>query len=280
MDPAVEIALWINRRLPRRSLERRASDEAYASWEYESGRASFAEHFGADRLRGNVVLDAACGPGGKTAWYAEAAATVIGVDLDIAHLARARGYGVARGVASRQRFVAADVQRLPLRDGRLDAVTANDALEHFADPAAALAELARIVRPGGRLYVTFPPFPSANGAHLYDYVRIPWCQLLLGRRALWEVVRRAVLETERERGGADADARAERIAREQWEFFENALNGITVRGFLAMLGREPRLRARSIRFEPPRFRWLRPLAALPGLREVLTATLIAELERV
>src|SRR5436190_14564682 len=110
MDLAVEAALWLNRRLPRRSLERRASDEAYAEWQYDNGRAQFIEHFGAERLRGARVLDAACGPGGKTAWYAEKAAWVLGVDLEREHLGQARRYGEARGVAARQRFLAADVE--------------------------------------------------------------------------------------------------------------------------------------------------------------------------
>jgi ubiquinone/menaquinone biosynthesis C-methylase UbiE len=182
MDLAVEIAQWVNRMLPRRSLERRASEEAYATWEYETGRDLFLRHFGPpERLSGKVVLDAACGPGGKTAWYAEAAAGTIGVDLDPAYLRSARRYGTQRGVAARQRFIAADVTRLPLRDASVDIVTANDAMEHFSDPGRALRELARVVRPGGRLFVTFPPFHSPNGAHLYDYVRLPWCQNLLSR---------------------------------------------------------------------------------------------------
>jgi len=280
MDLVVEAALWLNRRLPRRSLERRASEDAYAQWEFETGRTLFLEHFGLDGLRGVSLLDAACGPGGKTAWYAESAALVLGVDRECRHLAQARRYGESRGVGARQRFVAADVLRLPLRDGSFDAVTANDAMEHFSDPAAALAELTRVVRPGGRLYLTFPPYRSPHGAHLYDYVRLPWCQVLLSRRALTVVVERAVLEAERERGGVDVEGRARRVAREQLDFFEHDLNRLTVGGFLELLRGERRLRALRLRFEPPKFRWLRPVVRLPGLREYLTGLVVAELERV
>ena len=278
MDLVVEAALWLNRRLPRRSLERRASEDAYARWEYESGRAVFEAQFGAARLAGATLLDAACGPGGKTAWYAEAGAErVIGVDLEPSYLARAARFSAARGVGSRTRFVAADAGRLPLREAALDLVTANDAVEHFTDPGAVIAELARVLRPGGRLFVTFPPFLSPHGAHLYDYVRLPWCQVFLTRRALGEVVERAVLEAEREAAGAE---RARAIAAEQLRFYDQALNRMTVGRFLAMVGAEKRLRLVRLRCEPPRFRWLRWVAALPGVRELLAAMVAAELERV
>jgi SAM-dependent methyltransferase len=280
MDLVVEAALWLNRRLPRRSLERRESSDAYAEWEYETGRAVFVEHFGAERLRGARVLDVACGPGGKTAWYAETADWVFGVDLDRSHLVEARRYGGARGVAARLRFAAADAVRLPLRDASVDAVTANDAMEHFADPAGVLAELGRVVRPGGAAFVTFPPYRSANGAHLYDYVRLPWCQVLLSRRALQSVVERAVLEEERGRGGEDVNGRAARIAREQLEFFDHALNGMTIGRFLNLVRSEPRLRLRRLRCVPPKLRWLEPVASLPFVREYLTGLAVAELERV
>lgn len=274
MDLVVEAAVWLNRRLPKRSLERRTSDEAYARWEYESGRAVFESQFGSRRLAGAELLDAACGPGGKTAWYAEAGAErVVGVDLDPTHLAKAERFCTGRSRPSRLHFVAADAGRLPVRDGRFDIVTANDAFEHFSAPGAVLAELARVLRAGGRMFVTFPPFGSAHGAHLYDYVRLPWCQLVLSRRALGALVARAVEEAE----GAE---RAPAIAAEQMAFYDHALNRMTIGRFLALVAAEPRLRLKSLRCEPPRFRWLRGVAALPGIREVLASLAAAELERV
>src|SRR4249920_3237850 len=149
MDLLVEAAVFLNRRLRRAPLERRASDDAYSAWEYESGRALFLEHFGAGVLDGRRVLDAACGLGGKTVWYAEAGARiVIGLDLELPHLRQTRAWAARRGAADRVACLAGDALRLPLRDGCLDAVTANDAMEHFADPGGTLAELSRVVRPG------------------------------------------------------------------------------------------------------------------------------------
>jgi SAM-dependent methyltransferase len=146
-------------------------------------------------------------------------------------------------------------------------------MEHFSKPAEVLAELARVVRPGGRLFITFPPFFSPWGAHLYDAVRLPWCQVFLSRPALGRLVERAVAERE-----TDPD-RARRVAAEQLEFFDHALNRMTVGRFLRLVRDEPRLRLVSLRCEPPRFRWLRPIAGLPGARELLAGLVAAELER-
>ena len=61
-----------------------------------------------------------------------------------------RGNTSARGNTS---FVAGDALRLPFRDGAFDAVTISFGLRNVADPGAALAEMRRVTRPGGRLVV-------------------------------------------------------------------------------------------------------------------------------
>ena len=280
MDLLVEAAVRVNRRLRRPPLARRASDDAYSEWEYESGRALFLEYFDPGSLANRRVLDAACGLGGKTVWYAEAgAAVVFGVDLELANLRQTRAWAARRAAGTRVSCLAGDVLRLPLRDACVDVVTANDAMEHFAEPEAALAELSRVVRPGGRLFITFPPYGSAHGAHLYDYIGLPWCQLLLPRRALYATLERSIRETEHQLGHDD-DARVQRIKREQIEFFEHALNRITVGRFVRMVRAEPRVQIRRLRCVPPKLKWLEPLASLPGLREVLAGLVVAELERI
>lgn len=269
----------LNRALPRESLERRASDDAYTQWEHETGRRIFLEHFGSEPLRDARVLDAACGPGGKTAWYGEAGARgVLGVDLDGRHLRQARRFAAARGVAGQVHFARANAVRLPARDGDFDVATANDAMEHFDDPAGALAELARVLRPGGRLYVTFPPYYSAWGAHLYDHVAIPWCQVVLPRRILYALVERAATEREAAAGGG-ADHGRER-AREAIAFFETQLNRMTVGRFVRLVRAESRLRLVRLTCVPSKLFGLSLLTGVPGLRELATGLAVAELERV
>jgi SAM-dependent methyltransferase len=276
----LEFVVAANRLFPRPNVGGRESEAAYSEWEYETGKRVFLEHFGAEVLQGANLLDVGCGLGGKTAWYAEAGTrSVVGVDLAWDHVRQAARFVAGRGHSEHVSVARADAMRLPFRDGSFDVVTANDSMEHFADPAAALRELARVLRPGGRLCLYFTPWRSPLGSHLYDHVKIPWCNLVLSRPLLYATLERAVRESERARGGADADARAAERYRDIVRYYENDINGITVQRFATILAAEPTLRPRRIHYEPPKFKFLRPLLRVPPLREYLAGLVFADLER-
>ena len=74
--------------------------------------------------------------------------------LDISELMLARAVRVEGG--PQIGFLRADAQRLPLRDETVDAVVSIAVLQLVPDPAAALAEMARVLRAGGRLAVMVP----------------------------------------------------------------------------------------------------------------------------
>ena len=101
------------------------------------------------RLAGACVVDLGCGGGLLAAPLAELGARVLGVDLSQQSLLAARGSPGA-GV---KRFVRGDMLRLPLRSGCARIVLLADALEHVEDAARCLREAARILAPGGHLYV-------------------------------------------------------------------------------------------------------------------------------
>ncbi|MEO6029624.1 MAG: ubiquinone/menaquinone biosynthesis methyltransferase [Candidatus Binatia bacterium] len=94
---------------------------------------------------GARVLDLACGSGDLTAAARAAGARVVGLDVSAGMLeaARARQLGDV--------LVRGDALALPLADGSMDAVVSGFALRNFVDLAAAFAEVARVLRPGGRL---------------------------------------------------------------------------------------------------------------------------------
>lgn len=90
------------------------------------------------------VLDVGCGTGESTREAALAGATVLGVDVSEQAIARARELGGAS-------FEVADAQTHPFPAAAFDVVLSRFGTMFFADPPAAFANLARALRPGGRL---------------------------------------------------------------------------------------------------------------------------------
>jgi SAM-dependent methyltransferase len=98
-------------------------------------------------LQGLDLLDAGCGSGQALADAAAAGARVSGLDATPELLEVAR-----RRVPSAQLQVG-DIQELPYADRSFDVVTAFNAIQYAGDPAAAVDELARVCRPGGRVAI-------------------------------------------------------------------------------------------------------------------------------
>lgn len=100
------------------------------------------------------LLDVGFGPGTITLDLAEAVAPgeVIGIENADAPFATARGNAAQRG-DERTRFEFGDVMSLPFEDDSFDVVHAHQVLQHLPDPIGALAEMARVCRPGGYVAV-------------------------------------------------------------------------------------------------------------------------------
>jgi ArsR family transcriptional regulator len=103
--------------------------------------------------RVGALLDIGAGTGRLLELVAPRAERVLGVDMsrDMRALARARL--AERGLADRAAVRQADMYRLPFADSSFDAVTLQMVLHYAEDPAAALAESARVLKPGGLLLV-------------------------------------------------------------------------------------------------------------------------------
>ena len=112
----------------------------------------------ADRLAlrgGAAVLDVAAGRGTSALMLAgEYSVDVTGIDLSPDNVARAAEASSAAGLSDRVRFEPGDAERLPVGDATFDAVVCECAFCTFPDKPTAAAELARVLRPGGRLGLT------------------------------------------------------------------------------------------------------------------------------
>lgn len=97
---------------------------------------------------GEHVLDVACGTGTSTAAIAKRGARVVGIDFSEGMIAEAKRRHPAL------EFVAGDAQALPFGDEEFDAVTVSFGLRNVADPHAALDEMYRVLKPGGRVVIT------------------------------------------------------------------------------------------------------------------------------
>jgi demethylmenaquinone methyltransferase/2-methoxy-6-polyprenyl-1,4-benzoquinol methylase len=118
------------------------------------------------------MLDLCCGTGDMCFYAAEmGAGRIVGADFTLPMLVVARRRARSEGV--RPDFVAADALRLPFRDGAFDAITVGYGLRNIADPRLALAEMRRVLAPGGRAVVLDfgkPDNPIARGLY-FGYLR-------------------------------------------------------------------------------------------------------------
>ena len=111
---------------------------------------------------GASVLDVGCGPGHLTRRLTASGFDVTGIDLDPAMIERA----TARGGGH---YLAADAASLPFEDGAFDLAVSTLSMHHWADANAGIAEVGRVVRPGGRVLV----WDLRRGAPLHAHAPDP-----------------------------------------------------------------------------------------------------------
>ncbi len=140
------------------------------------------------------ILDVACGPAAVTCALAAAtSASIVGIDLSHDMLGQGAVNVARHGLTDRVSLVLGRGEQLPFGDGAFDALTCTYLLRYVADPAATIAELARVVRPGGAiasLEFAVPPRPFWR-AWWWGYTRLvlPVAGLVTGGRAWYDVGR-------------------------------------------------------------------------------------------
>lgn len=103
--------------------------------------------------RNHRVLDLACGPGFVALEFAKHARAVVGVDLTAEMLRKARALARREDVRNVV-FRRADVNRLPFHNRSFDLVVTRASFHHFPDPGRVLAEMARVLKPNGKILIS------------------------------------------------------------------------------------------------------------------------------
>ncbi len=149
---------------------------------------------------GKEVLDAGCGVGYGSAFLAEQAARVVGVDRDADAIAYAR----ARYARPNVEFAQGDLLELELGDNSFDAVCSFETIEHVPDPGRLLDELRRVLRRGGVCILSTPQADEttarpANPFHAVELSRADFEALLRSHFDDVELFGQRRLQTRRHR---------------------------------------------------------------------------------
>ena len=161
---------------------------SYSMWQYNKGVETikfYLEHTESDTMFKNKdVLDIGCGAGGKSLYYLSLGAnSVTGIDVVAKYKDEAYALQSELGLTG-VKFYVEDASKMSFPDNSFDTVIMNDAMEHVAKPAEVLNEVYRVLKPGGKLYVNFPPYNHPFGAHLSDVIGIPWVHLFFSDKTL------------------------------------------------------------------------------------------------
>lgn len=215
-----------------------------------------------------TILDFGCGYGGLVALLCEKdKGKIIGLDVDLKALTTAKKFifdkMMSRNAAN---FVQGDCQELPFASNKFDLACSIATMEHFQNPARALEESYRALRKNGLLYIHFSPYYAHNGAHLFDFIYIPWCHLLFSEKTLVRIWKRlAVRNPKLAEFNTSVDLRNDRLV---------GLNKISVKRFNKLLRNS---RFHLLKYQENTFgRWyLKIFQKFPLFNELLTVEIIA-----
>lgn len=254
--------------------------------EYEDEKTGgFLKLFeGYDQLAGQEILDLGCGFGGRTVAFQQTIqGHTTGLEVAPQILESARCFAQQQGVTDIS-FVAGFGENLPFENDRFDLILCYDVFEHVQNPHQCLSECWRVLKPGGKFLVVFPPYFHPTGAHLEGYVsHMPYVNLCFPASILIP----AIDEILQERG----DTFHPQPLRPGHILY--SLNGLTIRKFRTMLA-QSRFEVISLQFLPlfsqanrkyqawkmKYYGWLFSwMSALPLIQEAFTHRVVAILRK-
>jgi ubiquinone biosynthesis O-methyltransferase len=143
--------------------------------EYEASEKHWEMFYSPEEVQGMAVLDAGCGTGIFSAIFARnGAGRVVGIDISPGSLETARGLKEKFNLANVS-FERQDMLQLPFADRTFDIVWAWGTVHHTTDPLRAISELARVLRPGGSIFLA-----------VYKRTKLTW---------IHEIIRKTLVKT-------------------------------------------------------------------------------------
>ncbi|MFC1935230.1 class I SAM-dependent methyltransferase [Chloroflexota bacterium] len=275
-----QVCLATNRIFSKHTLKRggRESPEAYAEMEFQRGWSSLEIYKPYDSIEDKYILDFCCGMGGKSTYYAlHGARWVHGFDVDEKRIAAARDFASTKE-ADNITFEACDASSLPYPSDEFDLIIMSDSFEHLSDTESSLRECYRVLKRGGTLNVDFMPYRWKWGAHLYDYIYIPWCQLFFPERVLVEVWKEGFVrdyQSGRNRHTSYSPSDLDGITTIS-ELV--GLNKIKISDYEKLIDRTE-FKTLVYRFGDMRRRYVLPYTVFPFLKEFLTGKVISVLQK-
>lgn len=252
--------------------------QSYPEWQFEKGEATirfYLRHTDTTSMFGNKdVLDIGCGAAGKTIYYASHGVNrIVGLEILEKYKSQAEDLARKKGYADVFQFRQGDAAAMPFENNSFDTIIMNDAMEHVDEPEKVLQECHRVLKPGGKLFVNFPPYYHPHGAHLSDAIGIPWVHAFFSQETLVQVYQDAVKDL------PDGEERIQfRIAEKpDGTRYFSYINGMTVGRFNKILPKTPF----SVLYyhEEPLRPFLAPLAKLPGLKEFFVKMVVCILTK-
>ncbi|WP_324749106.1 class I SAM-dependent methyltransferase [Sphingomonas sp. LY54] len=150
----------------------------------KSGEVVLGQFYGYNDLRGKVVLDFGCGSAGKTLYYAkQGASETYGVDVSIDYAGTAIEQARDLGLKFHISQITPD-NGIPLPDASIDLVLSSSVLEHLSNLDRSLAEVRRVLKPGGLFLNRWHPYQTRFGSHLNSIIGIPFAHRIFSEKAL------------------------------------------------------------------------------------------------
>lgn len=119
-----------------------------------------------------AIFDAGCGPGEYLSEIGGGAATVVGMDASVEMLRSSAALLKTKGWRTSPSLVRGDIERIPLRSGSFDAILCIGVLGYLRSDAPALAELRRLLRPGGHLLLNVRNLNALTSLHYSARLRL------------------------------------------------------------------------------------------------------------